>query len=177
MEIPWLLFIYKVPAVPSRHRVALWRAVKLSGAIYLQNSVCIMPDSEKSRALFQVLAAQIREAGGESICLLATGLDESENEKIIQKFNFQRDQEYGEVIEQCQAFLEEICRETDRQNFSFAELEENQSNLERLETWFERISGRDFFGSKQKDVAASWLERCRSALERFASTVYEREGN
>ena len=39
----YLLLIYQVPTQPSAARVAVWRELKRLGALYLQQSVCVMP--------------------------------------------------------------------------------------------------------------------------------------
>ncbi|HEX9012818.1 MAG TPA: Chromate resistance protein ChrB, partial [Anaerolineaceae bacterium] len=72
-------------------------------------------------------------------------------------------------------FLAEIERESSRQKFTFAELEENEQDLHRLETWLERISQRDFTGGSLSGQVAETLERCRTALETFSSEVYNRQ--
>lgn len=168
----WLLLVYKMPPEPSRYRVAVWRRLKGAGAVYLQNSVCILPSSADSAELFRTLAEEIREAGGESLLLEARALNVTEQEKIVERFNAERDEEYREFLEQCAAFLAEIRRETARQNFTFGELEENEEALQRLIAWLQKIQQRDFFGAGKADEARACLAECQEALEAFAATVF-----
>lgn len=168
----WLILIYKIPAEPSRHRVAVWRRLKERGAVYLQNSVCILPDDPSNRSTFHTLAGEIAAAGGESLLLLAEPLETTAQEKVVERFNGERDAEYGEFLEQCEAFLEEIRRETERQNFTFGELEENEENLRRLEAWLQKINNRDFFGTMKATTARGYFSRCQEALEAFADKVF-----
>ncbi|MBC7347313.1 MAG: hypothetical protein H5U00_07645 [Clostridia bacterium] len=72
---------------------------------------------------------EIKEAGGESLLLEARALNTAEQEKIVERFNAERDEEYREFLEQCAVFLAEISCETERQNFTFGELEENENEL------------------------------------------------
>lgn len=168
----WLLLIYRIPTEPSRHRVAVWRRLKEAGAVYLQSSVCVLPSTTWSHNLFGTLAAEIEAVGGETILLAAQAPGEREQAKVVSRFNAERDSEYAEVLEQAEAFLEEIRRETERQNFTFAELEENEGNLERLRSWAEKVRGRDFFGAGRAGEVESALTGCEQALEGFAGRVF-----
>ncbi|MEW6245049.1 MAG: Chromate resistance protein ChrB [Bacillota bacterium] len=168
----WLILVYKIPAEPSRHRVAVWRRLKEGGAVYLQNSVCILPDSPSGRSIFHSLAEEITAAGGESVLLLAEPLETAVHERVVERFNVERDAEYGEFLEQCEAFLEEIRMETERHNFTYGELEENVENLRRLEAWLHKIHSRDFFGTMKATTARERLSQCHEALEAFAGRVF-----
>lgn len=170
--VPWLVLVYKVPPEPSRHRVALWRRLKEAGAVYLQNSVCILPDQPGSAQAFQALGQEIEAAGGEYTLLQAQAANPAEQAKIIARFHADRSQEYGEVVEQCEAFLEDLKQETARRNFSYAELEENEAGLERLLHWFRKVRSRDFFASSEAAAVEARLEQCRQALDEFAARVF-----
>ena len=41
---------------------------------------------------------------------------------------------------QCRDFLAEIAKETDAHNLTFAALEENEHNVQKLHTWLEKIA-------------------------------------
>ncbi len=64
--------------------------------------------------------------------------------------------EYFELQEQCQDFLAEIEKETKRQNFSFAEYEENEQDLAKLETWYEKVKQRDFEAANRRAGGECW---------------------
>lgn len=172
----WLILVYKMPPEPSRYRVALWRSLREIGAVYVQNSVCVLPDFPEHREKFQEFSRKIVEYGGESILFSAQGLDENEDGKIVARFNAERDLEYREVVEECLSFLKEIEKETEAKNFIFAELEENEGNLQRLSAWAAKVKKRDFFGAPMRDEAETMLSRCQEALEGFASRIYQAEG-
>lgn len=168
----WLLLVYKIPPEPSRYRVAVWRRLKESGAVYLQNSVCLLPDTPPHREFFQGLARQIGAARGESLLLLAEVTEAAGQERVIERFNAERDAEYAEFLEQGEAFLAEIRKESASRNFTFGELEENEEGLRRLENWLNKIRNRDFFGTARAAQAQTLLEECREALEGFAARVF-----
>lgn len=171
--IKWLVLVYKIPPEPSRYRVALWRRLKGAGAVYLQNSVCALPDCEVNRDLFRALSEEIREAGGESLLLSSQALDQAEQGKVLERYNAERDLEYGEFIEQCLAFLEELRHETEKNNFTFGELEENEEELEKLVGWLSKIQGRDSLGASRAGEAKEFLNKSQEAFESFSKKVFE----
>jgi hypothetical protein len=42
----WIVFIYKVPSKSTKYRAYLWREIKKLSALYLQDGVCIVPDTD-----------------------------------------------------------------------------------------------------------------------------------
>jgi DNA-binding transcriptional regulator PaaX len=45
MSVPWLVLVVRVPADPSRHRVAVWRELRRAGAVLLGQGVWAVPDA------------------------------------------------------------------------------------------------------------------------------------
>lgn len=168
----WLLFVYKIPAEPSRHRVAVWRRLKEAGAVYLQNSICILPDTPSARELFRILSQEIAHAGGDSLLFFTRPWDDGEQTKVVARFNEERNEDYQEFLEECGKFLQEIEREMTRRNFTYGELEENEAGLQRLSVWLAKIQGRDFFHAELADKAQEALISCEGALEQFAAQVF-----
>ena len=70
--------------------------------------------------------------------------DRGELEKI---FHEARDAEYAEVLGRCRDFHAELDKERDAGNLTFAELEENEEDLAKLEAWVGKIRARDRFGA------------------------------
>ena len=102
-----------------------------------------------------------------------TSADEDGEKIIINKFNAARDEEYGELLEQCEELFEEIDKETARKNFTFAEIEENEEEFNKLKQWYEKIALRDAFGSSLQEKAKSMLAKCEELLDGFCDRVYE----
>ncbi|NMC80518.1 MAG: hypothetical protein GYA59_14245, partial [Chloroflexi bacterium] len=59
----------------------------------------------------------------------------------------------------------------------FAELEENEQDLQRLSNWLEKIQKRDFVGGEKAQEASKALEECRTAFEVFSTEVYNRQAS
>ena len=66
-KINWLLLTYKVPAEPAAKRIAVWRKLKAMGAVYLQNGVCLMPETEDSLRRLPMVENEIEGIGGEAV--------------------------------------------------------------------------------------------------------------
>lgn len=96
--------------------------------------------------------------------------------QLIQMFNEQRDKEYDEFLEGCTLFLKELERETQKGNFTFHEVEENEVDLQKLKRWFRKIEKRDFFRSANAPLARNQLDHCEIKLAQFTDQAYQSEG-
>jgi DNA-binding transcriptional regulator PaaX len=175
-DLSWMILIYKVPAEPSTLRVRAWRKIKDMGALYLQQSVAIYPKINHLAEEFTDLVEEIKTSGGEALLFEVINLSGEGEKALISKFNEQRDLEYRELMDKCEDFFDEIKKETARQNFTFAELEENDEELEKLSRWYEKIKERDFFEASMRQKAEEMLARCREMFFEFAQTIYKKEG-
>jgi hypothetical protein len=175
MEYKWLLFCPQLPSTPSSPRVTIWRKMRSAGAVGLDNGLWLLPYTETGERFMQEMKAYVTSQGGTSKTFLSSALDEETENDILDAFRQDRAEEYFEIVEQCQDFLAEIDKETKRENYSFAEYEENEQDLNKLESWFEKVKQRDFMGGDQANEAIAWIEKCREALQRFADEVFINE--
>lgn len=167
----WLVLVYRVPSDPSRHRVQIWRKVKAAGAIFLQNSVCVMPAGRNHEQSLRKLRREIEETrGGQAYLFRSEHLGPPG--LIEELFNQGRDEEYIEIIHRCEEFLKEIEEETSTEHFTFAELEENEEDLAKLEKWFGKVKKRDFFGAPKGAETARILVVCRDRMAVFSDRVF-----
>lgn len=168
----WLAISYTLPREPSRARVSIWRKLKKIGAVGMQQSMWILPANEKNRSLLNEVKGEVSQNGGEAFVIVFS-VDEDGKKIILEKFNAARNEEYGELLEQCGDFFREIDRETARKNFTFAEIEENEEELGKLRQWYEKIAARDSFGASFREKAESMLSKCTEVLDGFCEKVYE----
>ncbi|MEN6570812.1 MAG: Chromate resistance protein ChrB [Anaerolineaceae bacterium] len=171
----WLLFLSQLPTNPSSLRVTVWRKMRARGALGLQNGVWMLPDEAGQSRFLQELSELIQKQGASSQTFKVLPVSETEEKDILNRFREDRAEEYAEFKEQCADFLSELQKEVDRSNFSFAEYEENEQDLVKLETWFEKIQKRDFLGGDQAAEAAEWLEKSRQKFAGFADQLIANE--
>ncbi len=169
----WLLLTYKVPPEPARKRVALWRRLKGLGAVYLQNGVCLLPRTDDHIRQLKMIENEIAEIGGESVILETLALDQAQENKVVGRFKADRDEEYVEFLGKCTDFEAEIARETAASHFTYAELEENDADLKKLQTWLEKIRKLDFYGAPLAAEAEQRLQACAALLDTYAQRVFD----
>jgi len=169
----YLLFIYHVPSQPSAARVSIWRELKRMGALYLQQSVCILPQHEPLLTTLQKIADRVNELHGSYHLLPLQALPAEEEEKIIDGFIAQSNLQYDEIIENCEVnFAKEIEFEIFRNNLTYAEAEEIRQELDKITHWYERVVERDWFGAARREQALKSIEHCEKLLEGFEEKVF-----
>ncbi len=173
----WILFLSQLPTNPSSLRVTVWRKMRANGALGLQNGVWMLPEVPEQNRFLQELLESVQKQGARCQIFKVRPLDTAVEKEILERFISDRNEEYSEFIERCQDFQAEITRETEKQKFTFAELEENEQDLQRLTTWLEKIQKRDFTGGGKAQLAADIFEKCKSIFEVFATAVYNRTSN
>src|SRR5215831_11235640 len=169
----WLLLVYRVPSEPTRLRAAVWRRLKSLGAIYLQNSAAALPASAQSERALRRLRREILEMAGTAALLSCKVL--AGEQDIIAAFQAARDDEYEEITDKCQDFLEQVRKEYAADHFTFAELEENEVDLVKLRNWLARVRERDVFGADGRQAAEKAIGECEQSLEAYAARVYAEE--
>ncbi len=175
-EIEWLLFIAQLPATPSSLRVNVWRRLRNAGATSLQNGVWILPHTEENTLFTERLLGYVKQNEASGQFFLVQEPNQATQADIIARFNDDRDQEYEEFLEQCEGFISEIKKESKANKFTFAELEENEQNLQRLRKWIAKIQKRDFFKTKKSQDAVAAFQNCRKWLQNYTRQVYTQEG-
>jgi len=169
-----VLVTYRLGSGGSSARVAVWREVRRSGALQLQQSVVAFPDHATFSRAVERLRALVSEVGGETLAVRAEPLVAADGTRLLDAWNEAREAEYTELVSECGKFLAEIDHEFEIEKFTLAELDEEESALERLTRWHERIATRDLHGAPGSEEAGAALERAQDALARYSTAVFER---
>ncbi|MFN3844277.1 MAG: Chromate resistance protein ChrB [Paracoccaceae bacterium] len=169
----WLMVSYKVPPEPAARRVALWRKLKGMGAVYLQNGVCLLPETDDHLRRLKMIENDVAEAGGEAVLLRSLPLEPAQTAKIVARFRADRDEAYAEFLDKCDDFEREVAKEIAASHYTYAELEENDVDLKKLQGWLEKIRKLDFYGAPRAAEAADRLKNCEAVLDDYARRVFD----
>jgi hypothetical protein len=172
---PWLLVTASSAGATDSLRVTIWRKLRSLGALYLHQSVCVLPARPALEREIRRLVERVRARGGSVRVLRVTFEDASEEGQLVSELQDARDDEYSEVLERVPAFLEELRSERARDRATYEEVEESEADLERFRTWLAKIDRRDYFGAPRREEAHAAVERCAQALEAFECEAFARD--
>ena len=172
---PFLLVSVSTAGGSPSLRVQVWRKLRSLGALYLQQSVCLLPARDRPVREVRRLLARVHTDGGTGRVLTITVSDEREHAALVAEFNAARDAEYAEVLQRTPALLEEIAAETARGRASYAEVEESEADLDRFRTWLAKIAARDYFDAPGRAAADAAVTRCAEALAQFEAAALTAE--
>lgn len=169
----WLLLVYRVPPEPSASRVAVWRDLKRIGALYVQQCVCVLPRTDALEEALAAVRARIEAAGGTSNLFAASSLPELDDASLIAGFRELAAKQYAEIVEECETkFVKEIAFERFRANFSYAEAEEIEQDLDKIRRWFAQVQTRDWFDAPGRAEVERWIAHCAELLDGFYADVH-----
>jgi DNA-binding transcriptional regulator PaaX len=94
--VSWRVITYRLPAEPSRHRVAVWRELRRLGTVSLQQGTWAVPDGEPFAAGFTQVVEAIKAAGGQPV-VLAVADEEAGAAQLEALFTAQREAEWGRI--------------------------------------------------------------------------------
>lgn len=143
--------------------------------MYIAPSVCMFPHTRDGLKKLQACRQLAEDAGGASRLLPLQIEGEQPNADLIAEFNELRSAEYAEFREQTQGLLDELRKEGEGGKFTFAELEENEAELDKLERWLKKIEARNLLDCPDHDPSVALLAQGRAALEEFSAATIRRE--
>ena len=175
-EPEWLVVVARLPADPSRHRVAVWREFRRAGAVPLGGGTWALPDGPTTIAVLEQVRSLVERAEGSLIVLAARPGDEESGRLIEASYTDGCEAEWVEFLADCDKYSVEIAREIAKEKFTLAELEEEEQSLDRLRRWHRAVALRDRFTAPSSSAAAKRLDECTAQLEDFADRVYRALG-
>jgi hypothetical protein len=171
----WMLVTASSAGAADSLRVAIWRKLRSLGALYLHQSVCVLPARPDVQREIRRLVDRVRANGGTARVLRIAFDDVNDEAQVISELQAARDDEYGEVLERVPAFLDELTSERDRDRATYEEVEESEADLERFRAWLAKIDRRDYFEAPRRAEAHAAVERCARALDAFESEAFARD--
>ncbi|WP_405133074.1 Chromate resistance protein ChrB [Nocardia sp. NBC_01388] len=169
----WLVLVVRVPAEPSRHRVAVWRELRRVGALQIGQGVWVVPDVPVFADGISRVIELAHRGEGEVLTLDAGGREEADRARLEGMFTADRAEEWTEFLADCGRFDAEIDKEIGIGKFTIAELEEEEQSLERLRRWHRDIKARDVFGAPAAVEADQQLAHCADRLADYTERVFQ----
>lgn len=171
-DVRWLLLFVRLPSEPSRHRVAVWRELRRTGAVPLGQGSWAVPAAPAFSDGVDRAVEMAERGNGDMVVLSATGRSERDEARLTALFTDEREEEWSEFIADCHKFDAEIDREISQAKYTVAELEEEEQSLERLRRWHRTIKSRDIFGAPSAAGADQQLKHCQERLADYTERVF-----
>jgi ChrB-like protein len=171
----WLLVSVSTAGAAGTLRVQVWRKLRSLGALYLQQSVCLLPARPGVAREVARLADRVRRQGGSCRVLHVEFAEAGERERVVAEINAARDGEYAEVLERLPEFMAELEKERARGRTTYAEVEECEADLERYRSWLAKIAARDYFAAPGGAAARAAVEAAAAQLAAFEQAALSAE--
>lgn len=162
----WIVFIYKVPSKPTKYRAFIWRELKRYGAIYLQDGVSLLPDTDDVHLFIGSLAEKIQEFGGQETTFLSTTFSHEKDLEMKEQFNQARAEEYREIapaIDRLHGYLEG----EEAWEFDDEQIDRIREEFKKLVRRFQAIEARDYFDAEAGRTVRLQLDQFRKRLQSF----------
>ena len=110
----WLVVSVSTAGAAASLRVQVWRKLRSLGALYLQQSVCLLPATADVARDVRRLAGRVRQGGGTARVLPMAFTDPAAEQAVIGELNAARDAEYAEVLQRLPELRRELAHEQAR---------------------------------------------------------------
>ncbi|WP_410622499.1 Chromate resistance protein ChrB [Amycolatopsis sp. cmx-8-4] len=153
----------------------VWRKLRSLGALYLQQSVCLLLARPQVVRDVRRLEDRVRHQGGTARVLSMTFTDPAQEQAVIAELNTARDAEYAEVLDRLPELSTELADERARGNATYAEVEESEADLQRFRGWLAKIAARDYFAAPAGQAAREAVEAAAADLAAFEEAALRAE--
>lgn len=167
-----MVLVVRVPAAPSRHRVAVWRELRRIGALSLGQGTWAVPDVPGVTDGVLRVKDLAERGDGEIIVLSATGRSDGDTDRLTQLFTDEREAEWSEFLAECAKYEAEIDKEIATCKFTQPELGEEEQSMDRLRRWHRELRTRDVFGAPSASEADQRLKHCGERLADYTDHVF-----
>ena len=171
----WLVVSVSTAGAAASLRVQVWRKLRSLGALYLQQSACLLPATADLARDMRRLAGRVRQGGGTARVLPMAFTDPAAEQAVIAELNAARDAEYAEVLERLPDLHRELAGEQARGRLTYAEVEESEADLDRFRTWLAKIAARDYFSAPGGQAAREAVEDAAAELAAFEDAALHAE--
>ena len=153
-------------------RVAMWRRLRKLGAVYMNEGIWVMPNVPEMRVGVDVAIREIQNFDGSASAFVSRDVDLSQQGRLRARILAARDEEYAELSGQTDRFFAHVQHATDTRRYTFAEVEELEEEIAKIEGWLAEIRNRDFFLSPQYQLNKQATQRAHEVLQAFTERAY-----
>jgi hypothetical protein len=158
----WIALSYRLPPVPTRLRLAVWRRLKRIGAVLLHDSVWLLPADGQTREAFEWLGDEIEEQGGSALIWEAQSLDSRQDRLIAGRFRAEADARYASVAESARR----LQRLTAHRRVPSGRAQQVRRQLLGLERALRLERRRDYFRAPGRSAAEEAVRHAAADLDR-----------
>lgn len=168
----WIALVYKLPAIPSRFRVKVWRQLKKVGAIYLQQSVAVLPNSEHFCGIMEEIKTEILTYGGEATLMSFSFCDKKDAVTAYNSFNNGLSKEYDVIGEIENRIYSEIESTRKANHLTLEFLRQKLNDLQKLRSSYNSVMLKDCY---KLFISSSFGEHIDTLLLRVQKDIHEFE--
>ena len=154
---------YSIPANPSRYRVAVWKALKELGAVYLQPAVAVVPQREGVREALLAIRERVLASGGTAALLSMAYDSEADEQAMLGAIQAAREEEYGEITADARRLLAQLNWE-ERQETAPPDAARYALECRRLRRRLAVAAAHDFFGAAGGEEAEAAIAAVETRL-------------
>ena len=164
----WLALCYTLGALPSRNRVFVWRRLKEIGAVYVRQSVAVLPEDDYLLAYFEGLRTKIIKFGGKASLIRMTFLSAEDERDVTELYNENIKRDYGRVERMLLGLATELEGLTNEKALSSESILMATEKINKGRKAYEKVELRDYFGTsygeKARRIIASAVARINALL-------------
>lgn len=168
----WIALLFRLPAEPSRHRVAVWRELRRAGAVSLGQSLWAAPDQPVFAEAIDRAVELVTRGQGDALILDVAGRGPDHAAQLEAVYTAAREAEWKEFLAECAKYLAELDHEVTIAKFTLAELDEEEHSLDRLRRWHRELRLRDVLGAPSAPAADQSLAECDDKLADYTERVF-----
>jgi len=162
----WVLLMPSLPASPSYLRVKIWRRLQGVGAVAIKNSVYVLPNREECVEVFQWIAREIVELGGQASLCESRFFDTTTDDEIDRKFVDDRNADYAALADEARA----VAKSLKPKRLHAEQLASIETQIAKLRRRLDEIEAIDF-------GHASGREPAEGLVAELAASIASRRGD
>jgi hypothetical protein len=152
----WVLLLYAMPKGGNSLRVNLWRKLKKTGAVSLNTSASLLPDTSANFEKLQWLAKQLTDGGGTGTLIRTSQIEGMSRAQLVALFNGARAEDYDQIVQELTVLLRSKRKRAD---------DAFEANLQRTRGRLSEVQEIDFFECPRAHDAQMLLRKAEGTGE------------